>query len=280
MRKVVEPGENLRAAASTGKDGAFADLGVTAFRREVGADVLRAAEQDASVGTAMARSAGLSTRVVDAGTSDGDLVSSDALTVDHVDRLFDEGRRVAAELAERGLVVVGEVGIGNTTVAAALACVVLRLDSDETVGLGSTSNSAMVERKREVVTAAITRAEARYGDELRSPRILLRALGGPEFAFLSGAILGAAEVGQIVVLDGFATTVCALLLANEHPAVVAHLVAGQRSSERAHQLALEALGLEPILDLHLKSGEGVGAVLATQILLTALRARRSTAVTS
>lgn len=256
-----------------------ADLGVSAYNRSVGIDVLRAAQQGASIGTAMAAAAGLGVKVVNAGTSSGDLVTSDALAPDTVEKLFEEGRRLGGELAEVGLVVLGEVGIGNTTVAAALACVALDLTPAATVGLGTTSNSEMLDRKQAVVAAALERAQASHGAELGSLKTLLSALGGPEFAYLAGAILGAAEAGQMVVLDGFATTVCALLLVKEHPGVVAHLVGGQRSSERAHVLALEALGLEPILDLHLRSGEGVGAVLAAQMLLTALRVRRSTAAT-
>ena len=77
-----------------------------------------------------------------------------------------------------------------------------------------------------------------------------------------------------------ATSICALLALQEEPAVAAHLIAGQRSRERAHALVLERLGLEPLLDLRLRAGEGVGAVLASGLLLTALRMRAVAARTS
>ncbi len=108
------------------------------------------------------------------------------------------------------------------------------------------------------------------------PRSLLGALGGPEIAFLTGVTLGAAEVGAPVVLDGLVTSVAALLAVRMEPAVQAALVAGQRSRERAHEAVLTELGLEPLLRLRLRSGEGVGACLAAQLLLTALRTRQAT----
>ena len=102
----------------------------------------------------------------------------------------------------------------------------------------------------------------------------LAGLGGPEFAVLTGVVLGAAERGAGVVLDGLATSVPALLARHLEPAVHAYLVAGQRSRERAHELVLRELGLEPLLALRLRAGEGVGACLATSLLLQGLRVRR------
>ena len=84
----------------------------------------------------------------------------------------------------------------------------------------------------------------------------------------------------VVVLDGFATAVAAALACSLEPAASAHLVAGQRSNERAHSDVLQFLGLEPLLDLRLRAGEGVGAVLATRLLLDGLEMRRTTARTA
>jgi nicotinate-nucleotide--dimethylbenzimidazole phosphoribosyltransferase len=94
---------------------------------------------------------------------------------------------------------------------------------------------------------------------------------------LAGVTLGAARCRVPVVLDGLVTSVAALLAVQAEPAVQAALVAGQRSRERVHRAVLTELGLEPLLDLRLRSGEGVGACLAAQLLLTALRARAETA---
>lgn len=99
-------------------------------------------------------------------------------------------------------------------------------------------------------------------------------------ALLHGVTLGACEVGAVVVLNGLATSVAALLAVQDHPAAAARLVAGQRSRERAHGAVLQGLGLEPLLDLRLRAGEGVGAVLAAQLLDTGLTLRAETARTT
>ena len=108
---------------------------------------------------------------------------------------------------------------------------------------------------------------------------VLAALGGPEVALLTGVVLGAASVGAVVVLDGLLTSVAALAAVLLEPAAAQHLVAGQRSRERAHAAVLARLGLEPLLDLRLRAGEGAGACFAAGLLLAGLRVRRDTART-
>ena len=136
----------------------------------------------------------------------------------------------------------------------------------------------MMARKQEVITRALARARAAYGDRLASdPWIAAAALGGPEIVLLAGVTLGRGAGRVPVVFDGLVTSVAALLAVRAAPAVQAALVAGQRSRERAHQAVLTELGLEPLLDLRLRCGEGVGACLAAQMLLTSLRARQQTA---
>jgi nicotinate-nucleotide--dimethylbenzimidazole phosphoribosyltransferase len=88
-----------------------------------------------------------------------------------------------------------------------------------------------------------------------------------------------AEAGGVVVLDGLATSVAALVAVREEPAAAAHIIAGQRSRENGHRLVLEALGLEPLLDLRLRAGEGAGACLAAGMLKAGLRIRLETART-
>ncbi|WP_141762028.1 nicotinate-nucleotide--dimethylbenzimidazole phosphoribosyltransferase, partial [Kytococcus sp. HMSC28H12] len=105
-------------------------------------------------------------------------------------------------------------------------------------------------------------------------------VGGPEVAVLTGVALGAVEAGAPVVLDGLATCVAALAATRIEPAVQAHLVAGQRSREVAHPRVLRALGLEPLLSLRLRAGEGVGACLAAGMVLATLSARRETVRTA
>ena len=249
------------------------DLGVTAFASSVTDDVLAAADKGEALGTVAASAAGLRSVVVDCGTSTGNLLDSDALTSADVRRLLAQGQQLGVEHGSSGLVALGEVGVGNTTVAAALAAALLPLDPETAVGLGSGSDTAMLVRKREVVRGALARVGPVEVERA------LAALGGPEVVVLAGVVLGAASVGAVVVLDGLLTSVAALAAVTLEPAVAQHLVAGQRSRERAHPAVLARLGLEPLLDLRIRAGEGAGACFAAGMLLAALRVRRETART-
>ena len=308
-RSLLSRGTLVIAAA----DHPVAHLGVSAFGSEVTREVVEASVAGDSVGAVAAAAGGLSVVVVDAGVDGdpvdgaalcrpveqrGDLVHQDALSAADVRVLLDAGaalgRRLAAPTpaapgdeagSAAGLVVVGEVGIGNTTVAAALAAGLLGLDAGAVVGLGAGSDSEIVARKREVVAAALARVGS-PADRSAPPagasvaaHEWLRRLGGPEIAFLTGVVEGAAEAGGVVVLDGLATSVAALVAVTAQPAVAAHLVAGQRSRELAHAPVLAAMGLEPLLDLRLRAGEGTGAAFATGVLRAALRVRLEAART-
>lgn len=255
------------------------ELGVSAFAASVTEDVLDAARAGRSLGAVTAAAAGLRVRVVDAGGSTGNLRDHDPMTVEVAQRLLLQGERLGTALGSAGLVALGEVGIGNTTVAAALAGSVLGLAAVEVVGLGAGADTAMLARKAEVVAAALARWSANPAAHA-GPAERLAALGGPEFAVLSGAVLGAARAGAVIVLDGMATSVAALIAVQAEPAVAAHLVAGQRSREPAHPVVLQRLGLQPLLDLRLRAGEGVGAALAVQLLRTGLHLRSQTARTT
>ncbi|MCW2621169.1 MAG: cob(II)yrinic acid a,c-diamide reductase [Frankiales bacterium] len=277
-----------------GADHPVTAYGISAYPATVTREVLAAAGAGEAFGVAAARAAGLRALVVDAGVGDhlvagaidarrrdpaGDLVISDALSALDVDRLLELGHRLGASSAADALVALGEVGVGNTTVAAALAAALLDRPATDTVGLGSGADSAMLARKTDTVVRALLRARSIHGAALREPRNALAAVGGAETAVLAGVVLGAAAAGSVVVLDGLATCVAALIAVRLEPGVAAHLVAGQRSRELAHPLVLAELGLEPLLDLRIRAGEGVGACLAAGLLRTALAARLSTATT-
>jgi nicotinate-nucleotide--dimethylbenzimidazole phosphoribosyltransferase len=265
--------------------------GVSAYDARVSRDLVRAAVAGTSMGATAARLAGLELRVVDAGVAGdpvpgatvvrpagprGDLMDRPAMTPADVRRLLDAGRALGREQAPAGLVALGEIGVGNTTVAATLACGLLGADPEEMTGLGAGADAAVLARKRRVVTAAVTRA--RRGAALeRDPLAALAELGGPEFAVLAGVVLGAAEGGGAVVLDGYATSVAALVAVLLEPGAQACLVAGQRSRERGHAVVLQHLGCEPLLDLRIRAGEGVGAALASGLLLAGLGLRREVA---
>jgi nicotinate-nucleotide--dimethylbenzimidazole phosphoribosyltransferase len=261
--------------------------GVSAYPASTTRDVLTAAVAGVALGATAARTGGLDVVVVDAGVLGdpvpgavhlrpgglrGDLVTAPAMTAADTELLVGAGRALGAEHGGSGLVALGEVGVGNTTVAAALACGLLHVEPDAVTGLGAGADAAMLQRKRDVVAAARARA-GRPAD----PMTALAELGGPELAVLAGVVLGAAEARAVVVLDGFAASVAALVAVLLAPAAQSSLVAGQRSRERGHDVVLQALGCEPLLDLRLRAGEGVGAVLAAGLLLQGLAVRRATA---
>lgn len=269
---LAEGGGTIVIAAA---DHAVTAYGVSAFDPSVTADVARATREGRSMGAVAADAAGLTVDLVDAGigTTRGDLVTTDALDPETYAALLALGRERGAAGARTGLVALGEIGIGNTTAAAAVAAALLGVSPAEVVGRGSSADAAMIERKVEVVASALARVGPLTPDEA------VRRLGGGELAVLAGVVLGVAESGGVVVLDGLATSVCALAAVRLEPAVAAHLVAGHRSRERAHALVLTELGLEPLLDLRIRTGEGVGAALAAGLLKDALRLRREVART-
>lgn len=246
--------------------------GVSAYPSGVTAQVLAATAAGKSLAAVTARATGLRLvwRHAVAERAQGDLLHADGLHLDDVAALLKQGRALGRSAAADGLVCLGEVGIGNTTVAAALACALLALPAEQVVGLGAGADTAMLGRKTAVVVGAL----ARVGST-RDPVRLLAGLGGPELALLAGVVLGAAGSGAPVVLDGLATTVSALVAVRLEPSARPALVAGQRSRERGHAAVLVELGLEPLLDLRLRAGEGVGACLAAQALLAGLSVRRT-----
>ena len=248
---------------------------VSAFADSVTDDVLAASRAGESAGAAAAAATGLGREVVDAGTATGVLVRADALSPDQVSALLELGRRTGARIGRRhALLALGEVGIGNTTVAATLTALLLDLPVSEVVGLGSGADTDMLARKVAVVEAALARVRAERGPTPLAPVEALAAVGGPELCVLAGAVLGAASEGAVSVLDGLATSVAALVAVRVEPAAAAYLVAGQRSRERGHAHVLEHLGLEPLLDLRLRAGEGVGAALAAGLLINGVHVRR------
>ena len=155
----------------------------------------------------------------------------------------------------------GELGIGNTARAAALAAALLAAAPSAVCGRGTGLDDAGVARKVEVVTRALA---ANVGDS--DPITTLAALGGFEIAFLCGFALGAAANRTVVLLDGFVTAAAALVAARLAPAATDAMIAAHLSPEPGHTLILAALELEPLLDLGMRLGEGSGAALVLPVV--------------
>ncbi|MCP9490747.1 MAG: nicotinate-nucleotide--dimethylbenzimidazole phosphoribosyltransferase [Solirubrobacteraceae bacterium MAG38_C4-C5] len=193
-----------------------------------------------------------------------------ALTAEEVALAVDAGRSLAAQAAADGITILvgGEMGIANTTPAACLAAALTGRPAAELVGPGTGVDAAGLERKREVVERAL----ALHGDGLRGPLGALRRVGGGELAVLCGLALGAGEHGLGFVCDGVIATAGAAVAAALEPALLPRLLAGHRSPEPAHDALLGHLGLEPVLDLGMRLGEGSGATAALAILRLAAAA--------
>jgi nicotinate-nucleotide--dimethylbenzimidazole phosphoribosyltransferase len=196
------------------------------------------------------------------------LANEPALTRDDVDTAIATGRELAQRAAGDGVTILigGEMGIGNTTPATALACHLTGRDPHELTGPGTGLDAQGVAHKAGVIARALRRHRP------RDPLDALAQFGGGEIAVLTGLALGAGEQGLGYVTDGLIATAAAAIAAELAPAVKHRFQAGHRSPEPAHQALLTHLGLEPVLDLQMRLGEASGAVAALAILKLAAAA--------
>jgi len=187
-----------------------------------------------------------------------------AMTGDQCAQALDAGRASAerARLAGARLFIGGEMGIGNTTAATALACALLDEDPAGLAGPGTGLDSAGVARKVEV----IRRGLARHRGHLADPFEVLRRLGGFEIAALAGAYLACAKTGVPVLVDGYISTAAALAAERLCPGTAAWFIQAHASAEPGHARLLAALAARPLLDLGMRLGEGSGAAVAVPLL--------------
>jgi nicotinate-nucleotide--dimethylbenzimidazole phosphoribosyltransferase len=164
------------------------------------------------------------------------------------------------------LVCFGEMGIGNTTPAAAISAALFGGGAEKWTGRGTGVDDAGLARKVKAIDAGL----ARHAATLSDPLNVAANLGGRELAAIFGATLAARHQGIPVLLDGFVCTAAAAPLAKLHPGGLAHTLAAHVSAEAGHRNLLEALGLPPLLDLGMRLGEGSGACLAVNIVRSAL----------
>jgi len=258
-------------------DHGVASEGVSAYPASVTAAMVGAFAAGRAGVSVLAGAVGAPVLVVDAGVRDlgpvagvralglrpsANLEREPALSAGAVAAAVDAGRALAAEAARDGATVLvgGDMGIGNTTPATCLAAVLC--GGEPLVGPGTGLDPAGVERKR----AVVARALALHGPEISGPLSALRRLGGGEIAVLCGLALGAGECGLAYVCDGLIATAAAAVAAAIEPGLSPRLLAGHRSPEPAHSALLAHLGLEPVLDLGLRLGEGTGATAALAVL--------------
>lgn len=251
--------------------------GVSAYRPDVTARLVYNFVAGGGVVNALARQAGASVTVVDVGVDHDflgapgvvaakvrrgtrDLAREHAMTPAEVRAALDAGAG-AVDALEADVLVLGEVGIGNTTSASAVLALLTGASPDEVVGAGTGVGEEARRRKRDAVAAAV----ARVGGTCE-PLDALAAAGGYEIAALTGAVLAAASRRIPVLLDGFIVGVAALAAVRLRPETAGVLLAGHRSPEPGHGRVLDLLGLEPLLALEMRLGEGAGAAMALPLV--------------
>jgi len=244
---------------------------INVLARQAGATVVVV---DVGVASELDDAPGLQRRKVRAGTAD--LAAGPAMTEDDAVAALDVGCDVAGELVAAGArcLVTGEMGIGNTTPSAALIAALTGRPPVEVTGRGTGIDDATLARKLAVVTEAL----ARHADQVAAgPVAALAALGGLEIAALAGFVVGGAAAGVPVLVDGVVANAALLVAAALVPGIADRCIAGHRSTEPGAAAALAHLGLEPLLDLGLRLGEGSGACLALPVVEAAARILREMA---
>jgi len=268
LQGVAVPAVPEAAIVVVAADHGVAAEGVSAYPQEVTAQMVANFRAGGAAINVLAREAGARLEVVDAGVGapTASIARGPAMPRAAAQGHLEAGRAIAARLVADGvgLVGVGEMGIGNTTAAAALVARLLGVDPSGVCGRGTGLDDAGLARKVEVVRRAL--AANPPADAVGT----LAALGGFEIAQLAGVVLGCFDARVPVVLDGFITGAAALAASRIEPASVTATIAGHRSPEPGHALVLGALGLEPLLDLGLRLGEGSGAALALPLVRSAL----------
>jgi nicotinate-nucleotide--dimethylbenzimidazole phosphoribosyltransferase len=249
------------------------ERGVSPFPADVTAQMVANFEGGGAAINAIAKSCGVALEVVPLSIDrpTGDISRQAAMSEAELLEALNAG---AAAVARGGDVLAfGEMGIGNTTIAAALTAMSLGGRGADWAGAGTGLDAAGIAHKAAVIDEAL----ALHAGATGSAAEMLRRLGGRETAAIAGAVLAARHRGVPVVLDGYVVTASVAPLFGENPAIIDHCLAGHCSAERAHRRLLARLGLHPLLDLDMRLGEGTGAVLAIALLRAAVAAHNEMA---
>lgn len=254
--------------------------GVSAYGPEVTEEMVVNICMGGAVSSVLARNQGIPITVVDVGVRErvrhpGALVRKvapgtrnmavePAMTRAQAEQAVTTGREITERLIDEGhdVLLVGEMGIGNTSAASAVAAALLSCPIEDVVGRGTGISDAVLQRK----CAVLKRALALHQPWIQDPWDVLTRLGGFEIGALAGACLAAAERRVPVVLDGFITSTAALWAAKLEPTVRNVLLPSHVSAEPAHRLTLQALELTPVLDVGMRLGEGSGALMAYPLI--------------
>ncbi len=275
-RGEVVPAPLVKVVVVMAADHGVAAEGVSAYPQEVTAQMVANFARGGAAINVLARHAGAEVVVVDMGVREPvalpgvlsrrvgpgtrNLAREAAMTRAEAVAALEAGIGIAADLAGRGVTLLGtgEMGIANTTSASALVACLTGVSPEASAGRGTGVDDAGLERKIAVIRGAL----ALHAAPPPAPLDALARLGGFEIAGLAGVVLGAAARRVPVVVDGFISGAAALAAVRLAPAAAGYLVAAHRSAEPGHRAVLEALGTPPLLELGMRLGEGTGAALA------------------
>jgi len=239
--------------------------GVSAYPSEVTAQMVANFENGGAAVNQLCKLAGSELRVtplsLDKPTAD--FTTQPAMSMEEALEAFNAG---FTAVTSADLLIIGEMGIGNTTPSAALACALAGGDIDQWVGRGTGVDEKGIRIKKDVVHAGITLHKAHCKTTLE----LLRRLGGREHAAMAGAIARARQMRIPVVLDGYVVTSAAATLTLTAPDFLAHCIAGHSSAEPGHIRLLKHLKMDPLLNLNMRLGEGSGALVAVSVVRAAV----------
>ena len=265
--------------------------GVSAYPQDVTWQMVQNFLAGGAAVNVLAAQAGATVRIVDAGVrrdiddarlhvaklraGTDNMTTGPAMSRDDAETMIVRGIAFARDEIAAGAnaIALGDMGIGNTTAAAAITAVIAGAPPRAAAGRGTGIDDAHFEAKVRAIedAIAINRPDGSDGIDV------VAKVGGFEIAFLAGVAIGGAAAGAIVVLDGYPTTAAALIAASIAPPCVAYMLASHLSAEPGHRIALGHLGLRPLLELDLRLGEGTGAALALPLLEAALRIPREMA---
>lgn len=240
--------------------------GVSAFPDEVNAQMLGGFQMGFAAICQLAKAFGADLNVVDCGINNPTADFTQAPAMDEAGFLAAVALGVESINGAEDLVLFGEMGIGNTTAAAAVSCALFGGDPADWVGRGTGVDDDGLARKRDVVARGL----ACHAEALSDPIEALRHLGGREMAAMFGACLAARQHRIPVLLDGFIVSAALAPLALAQPGGLDHVLAGHCSEEPGHRRLLEKLGLDPLLHLNMRLGEGSGAATALGIVRAAV----------
>ncbi len=281
MQETIHPRLDEVTITIFAADHGVAESGVSAFPQEVTAQMVANFAHGGAAISVLSSHLGARLEVVDVGTvseneslpgvvkqriaaGTANLEHQDAMSEAQLSQALDAGRDAVLRGIDQGmqLFIGGDMGIANTTSAAAIGSALLGMDPVRLVGPGTGLDESGVSHKAKVISHALSR----YQGINEQPLEILRCLGGFEIAALVGAYLSCAQQGIPALVDGYITTAAALVAVAYEPAVQAWLLYSHRSAEPGHLAMLEKLQAQPLLDLGMRLGEGSGAATAVPLL--------------